>query len=168
MNFIAKLLTILHSDASNKQIAAGLCLGFLMGFSPLLSLQGLLLLLVAFTVRIQFGSFMLAWALFSLLALLLRGLALSVGESVLLHDGAQTLLQSFYSSQLIQLTWFNHTRVMGELTIALISLPLVAPLLYWLVAQYRQTAMVWLKKQPVVQFLKTFRLVQIFLPSKGI
>ena len=45
MNFLAKLIAILHSDASPRQITAGLCVGLLMAGSPTLSLQGLVLLL---------------------------------------------------------------------------------------------------------------------------
>ena len=96
MNFLAKLIAILHSDASSRQITAGLCAGLLMAFSPTLSVQGLLLLLVVVCIRINIGGFMVAWGLFALASLALRPLTLPLGEWLLTHQQLQLLWNGLY------------------------------------------------------------------------
>ena len=167
MNFLAKLIAILHSDASSRQITAGLCAGLLMAFSPTLSVQGLLILLLALFIRLNIGGFMVAWGLFALASLALRPLTLPLGEWLLTHQQLHSLWTGLYANTVMQLTWFNHTRVLGEFALALVSLPLLTPLFHYLINTYRDKAMIWLKKHPVVQFLKTLRLFQAMSGLQG-
>jgi uncharacterized protein (TIGR03546 family) len=166
MNFLTKLIGILNSDASTKQVTVGFCMGLFMGFSPVLSLQGLILLLLVMCLRINLGMFMLTWSVVALLSVLLRPLTLGLGEGLLNHAELIPLWQAIYSSNLVQLTFFNHTRVMGETATALALLPIATPLFYIGIKKYREHIMEWLQKQPIVKFLKSLNIFQA-ITSKG-
>lgn len=57
---------LLNSEDGENQLAAGLALGVILGFSPFLSLQTLIVLFLIFLFRIQMGAAFLS-AFFSML-----------------------------------------------------------------------------------------------------
>lgn len=167
MNVIVKLFSILHSNASPGQITAGFTLGVLLGFSPMLSLQAVVLLFLLCCFRINIPAFSLAWVISCIIALPLQGIAINIGEQLLSQPSIQPLWQAMYDITLLRLTFFNHTKVLGELVFAILCLPVLAPACYFIVTNYRNHIYQWLSRQPIVSALKAMRLFQLFNQSRG-
>jgi uncharacterized protein (TIGR03546 family) len=47
---------LLNSDTGTNQLASGLALGLVLGFSPFLSLQTLIVFIIVFFFRVQLGA----------------------------------------------------------------------------------------------------------------
>ena len=154
MGAIVKLLKALNSDASPWQLAWGFTLGMIMGLSPMLGLHTVILLFVVLFFRVNLSAFLLAWGLFSLLALPLGTLMAEIGESMLTQASLVPLWTQLYSSTLGQLTQFYHTLTLGSLVLALVISPFLLVASKLLIVQYREKLMVWVNKIKLVQFIK--------------
>tara|TARA_R110000868_G_scaffold81468_1_gene230596 strand:- start:777 stop:1280 length:504 start_codon:yes stop_codon:yes gene_type:complete len=154
MGAIAKLLKALNSDASPWQLAWGFTLGMIMGLTPMLGLHSLILLFVALFFRINLSAFLVAWALFSLLALALGSFMAGVGETLLSSANLIPLWTQLYSTTFGQLTQFYHTLTLGSLIVAILFSPILLVASKFLVLQYRGKVMVWVNKIKLVQFIK--------------
>lgn len=154
MGAIVKLLKALNSDASPWQLAWGFTLGMIMGLSPMLGLHTVILLFVVLFFRVNLSAFLLAWGLFSLLALPLGTLMADIGESLLTQASLVPLWTQLYSSTLGQLTQFYHTLTLGSLVLALVISPFLLVASKLLIVQYREKLMVWVNKIKLVQFIK--------------
>lgn len=154
MGAIVKLLKALNSDASPWQLAWGFTLGMIMGLSPMLGLHTVILLFVVLFFRVNLSAFLLAWGLFSLLALPLGTLMADIGESLLTQASLVPLWTQLYSSTLGQLTQFYHTLTLGSLVLALVISPFLLVVSKLLIVQYREKLMVWVNKIKLVQFIK--------------
>ena len=53
---IYNFIRLLHSETGTNQLAAGLAIGVVIGFSPILSLQGLIIFVILMLFRIQMGA----------------------------------------------------------------------------------------------------------------
>lgn len=84
MSFILKqifnFLKILNSELGTRQIAAGIAVGFVLGLSPILSIQSLVLFLCIFLFRIQAGAAFISAGFFALLTFLINPLFHYIGS----------------------------------------------------------------------------------------
>ncbi|MDT8318786.1 MAG: TIGR03546 family protein [bacterium] len=126
---VSNLIKILHSDASPAQVAGGVALGLIIGLTPLLNIHNLLVLFIILLIRINLGSAMLSFMLFSLIAYLLDPLYHQLGLMILKSPELQTLWTDLYNAPGMRLTRFNNSIVMGSLALSLI---LIIPV--WLAA----------------------------------
>lgn len=154
MGAIAKLLKALNSDASPWQLAWGFTLGMIMGLTPMLGLHSVILLFVVLFFRINLSAFLVAWALFSLLALALGSFMAGVGETILSSASLVPMWTQLYSTTVGQLSQFYHTLTLGSLIVAFIISPILLVASKFLVVQYRGKVMVWVNKIKLVQFIK--------------
>ena len=137
LTLLAKLLAALNSASSPRQIALALALGMLVGLTPTLSLHNLLILLLAFVIRVNLSAFFLAVAAFSGLGLLTAAPFAGLGETLLNNPELQTLWTSLYQVTLFKLSHLHHTLTLGSLVAAVILfLPMIA-LSQWLIVRYR-------------------------------
>jgi uncharacterized protein (TIGR03546 family) len=162
MGLLAKLLKALNSAASPWQLAFGFALGMMMGLTPLVGLHSVVLVFLVLFFRVNISSFIIAWSLFSAIALLLNALFSAVGESILLEPSLQSVWNSLYSSVVGQMTQFYHTTTMGSLLIALLLFPFMLMLSKKLIEQYRQRFMQWVNRLPVVHFIKSTGFYQFY------
>jgi uncharacterized protein (TIGR03546 family) len=162
MGMLAKLLKALNSDSSPWQLAFGFTLGMLMGITPLLGLHSLILLFVVLFFRVNISSFMVAWALFALIAVPLAVPMANLGESLLSQDNLQGVWRGLYSSAIGQLSQFYHTLTLGSLIVGLVFSPILLFLSKYLVLQYREKVMSWVNKLKLVQFLKGSRFYRLY------
>ncbi len=65
------LIKLLNSETGVNQIATGIAAGFVLGMSPTLSLQSLLIFLLILVFRVQAGAALLSAFFFKFLAFLL-------------------------------------------------------------------------------------------------
>jgi len=143
-------------------LAFGFTLGMLMGITPWLGLHSLVLLFVVLFFRINISSFMVAWALFALIAVPLAVPMATLGESLLSQDSLQGLWRAMYSTPFGHLTQFYHTLTLGSLMVGLAFSPILLFLSKYLVLQYREKVMSWVNKLKLVQFLKGSRFYRLY------
>lgn len=115
---------LLNSDTGTNQLAAGLAMGLVLGFSPMLSLQTLIAFVILFFFRIQIGAAFLSAFFFKFTAFLLDPVCDLIGRAVLETEGLRPIFVSLYNMPLVPLTRFNNSIVMGSGLIAfLLAIP---------------------------------------------
>lgn len=131
-------LKLLNSDTGTNQLAAGLSLGMVLGFSPFLSLQTFLVLLLCFFFRIQLGAAFLSAFFFKFVAFLMDPLADILGRVVLEAESLRPFFVTLYNMPIVPLTRFNNSIVMGS---GLIGFILAIPMYFVfksLILKYRR------------------------------
>ena len=122
---IARVLKVLNSETEPAQISLAVCVGMIVGLTPLFSLHNLFLVLAMLILRVNLSAFLLSWLLFSGLAFLLDPLFHRIGLAVLTADALQGLWTALYNTSLFLLSKFYNTVVMGSLLFsAVICVPL--------------------------------------------
>lgn len=137
---------MLNSETGTNQLAAGLALGLVMGFSPFLSIQTFFLFLLVFIFRIQMGATFIAAFFFKFAAFLLDPVTDIVGRKVLETESLRPLFVSMYNMPLVPLTRFNNSIVMGS---AVVGFALAIPAFFVfkaLVIKYRSTVVARFKQ----------------------
>ena len=130
-------LKLLNSDTGTNSLATGLALGLVLGFSPLLSLQTLLILILCFFFRVQLGAALLAAFFFKFVAFLFDPVTDLLGRTVLESSTLHHLFTDLYNIPLVPLTRFNNSIVMGS---GLIGFILALPMFFifrQLITKYR-------------------------------
>jgi uncharacterized protein (TIGR03546 family) len=128
---------LLNSDQGTGQIAAGMVCGMILGLSPVLSIQAILVFVAIFLFRVQAGAAFTTAALFKVIGFALAPLFDGVGGWALQLDALRPLYTEVYQAPLIPLTRFNHSVVMGS---GIVAVALAAPFYFLclhLVATYR-------------------------------
>ena len=112
---------LLNSDTGTNQLASGLALGIVLGFSPFFSLQTLLVLLLIFFFRIQMGAAFLSAFFFKLIAYLIDPATDILGRKILESASLRDLFISLYNMPILPLTRFNNSIVMGSAIVGFIA-----------------------------------------------
>ncbi len=130
---------LLNSETGTNQLASGLACGLILGFSPFLSIQTFLILILVFFFRIQMGAAFLAAFFFKFVAFLFDPAADQLGRAVLETPSLRPLFTEMYNMPLVPMTRFNNSIVMGSMIVGLI---LVIPAFFVfrsLILKYRVT-----------------------------
>ena len=118
MTFILKqvfgLLHLLNSETGENQIATGLALGLILGFSPWLSLQTLVLFGLVLIFRVQIGAMFISAFAFKFVAYLIDPWADILGRKFLEAPGLRSLFVELYNLPVVPLSRFNNSIVMGS------------------------------------------------------
>ena len=141
MGFILKqvfaFLKLLNSDTGTNQIAAGIACGFILGMTPSLSLQSLLVFLIIFFFRVQAGAAFLAAFFFKFIAYALDPVFHSIGSQVLELTSLQPLFTTLYNMPIVPLTRFNNSIVMGSGVVTILLSPVIYVVSLIVVRKYR-------------------------------
>lgn len=165
---LANLLKALNAETSPWQISLAAVLGMIMGFTPLASVHNLLVLLLAFILRINFSTFLLSFGFFTGFAYLLDPFFIRIGESLLLDPSLKDLWTELYNSDIWRLTHFNNTLTLGSLVASLaFSIPLFV-IGRWLIIKYRLHILTWVRKTRLVQMLKASEFFRIYQSVSGV
>lgn len=167
LTLLAKLLSILNSDATPAQLAIAITLAMLAGINGVFSFIGLIALFLLFVIRANISIFLALLAVFALLTLAFAPLLSMIGEAVLTNSGLTSLFTGLYNGYWFRLFQLNNTLVMGS---ALVSLVFVLPTFIVakaLVVKYRQAFMAFVNKFKVVQTLKASKFYQLYETVKG-
>ncbi len=128
---------LLHSENGTNQIAWGVALGFILGMTPALSLQSLLVFMLLFFFRVQIGAAFIAAFFFKFIAYLLDPVFHLIGQKVLTLNALQTVFTDLYNMPIIPFTRFNNTIVMGSGVLSILLVPLIFILTKILISKYR-------------------------------
>jgi uncharacterized protein (TIGR03546 family) len=131
------LIKLLNSETGTAQIAAGIAVGFILGMTPMMSLQAFIVLLILFIFRVQIGAAFLAAFFFKFVAYIFDPLFDSIGFAVLNMDALHSFFTALYNMPIVPFTRFNNTVVMGAFIITVILSPVVYVVSLKMVAQYR-------------------------------
>ena len=142
------LFRLLNSDTGTNQIAAGVACGLILGFAPMLSLQGLLVFLCMFLFRIQIGAALTSAVFFAMVAWLFDPVSHAVGAAILETAALQPLFTTLYNLPLLPLTRFYNSVVMGAGVISLLLAPLVFVGSKRLIMLYREKVVARFKTSP--------------------
>jgi uncharacterized protein (TIGR03546 family) len=154
LKILGKLIKVLQSGGSPRQIAWGFALGTFLGFTPLLSLHNLGIVFLICIFNVNISASLLGWLLCGILAFFLDPLFHAVGFGVLVQIGfLQPLWTDLYNAPIAPLTRFNNTVVMGSFVFSLVMFLPGYFLFKGFVHQYRTS---WEKK------VQKWKLIQIF------
>ena len=134
-----QFIHLLNSDKGHKSIAVGIACGFILGMTPNLSLQSILIFIGLFLFRIQIGAALLTAFFFAFIAWLLDPVFHYVGTQILEMESLQGLFTSLYNHPLLPMTRFYNTIVMGSGVVSFLLAPFVYLLSLQLVIKYRKT-----------------------------
>lgn len=161
LKMIRDFLKVLRAGQSPNQIAGGFALGSILGFSPMLTLQGVLVWLVILILNVNLSAALLALTVFSLGAYLLDPLFHSLGYAILVNIPAlRDFWTTLYNAPVAPLTRFNNTVVIGSFAAALV---LFFPVFYGMkrfVIAYRERVHAKVEKWKVFQMVKKSLLVR--------
>lgn len=130
-------LKLLHSDTGTLSLSLGVCCGFILGMTPTLSLQSLLIFLLLFFFRIQIGAAFVTAFFFKFIAFLLDPAFDSIGQWALEIPSMQSLYTSLYNMPIVPFTRFNNSIVMGSAVLTIILSPIVYLLSAFMIKKYR-------------------------------
>ncbi len=159
---ILKFFKALNSDVGPWQIAFAGAFALVIGLTPLWSLHNLIVLLLAFSLRVHLGTFFVFWGVFSLFAYLLDPWFHQTGLTLLTQPELLPTWQALYLNDFWQASRFNHTITLGSFVIAIVAFVPTAVIFRLSVNQYRASVMPWFDKLKVVQVLKGSRLFQLY------
>ncbi len=130
---------LLHSENGTKQIAWGLTLGVILGFSPFFSLQTFFVFLILFAFRVQIGAAFLSAFVFKFIAYLIDPAANLLGKWALEDQTLRPIWTMLYNMPIIPYTRFNNSIIIGSFLFAV----LLSPFFYFgfikLIQKYRTT-----------------------------
>ncbi len=121
---VFNFIKLLNSDRGTNQIASAIACGMILGFTPAFSLQTVLIVLIIFFFRIQFGAVLLTTAFFAILAYWLDPVFHQAGSWILERENLRPILTSLYHMPIVPMTRFYNSVVMGSGVVAfLLALP---------------------------------------------
>ena len=154
-----KIFKLLSSDIEPHQLSLGICLGMMVGLSPLLSLQTLLATVLMVILRANLSVFITSFGLMSLIAYLLDPLLAWAGQSILTLPNFEPLFTQMYNNGVWRFLNFNNTVAMGSLVIsALLFMPMFL-LSNWLIKKYRETIEKYWEKSAFYHYLMHSKLL---------
>ncbi len=155
---LVELVSLLHSDTGARSIAVGIACGFILGISPLLSIQGLIVILCLLIFNIQLGAAILSSFVFKLIFYILAPLAHSVGSRVLEAPQLRSIFTTLYETPIIPYLKFYNSINMGTLIIGILLFPIIYIISKYIIEKYRTTILAWLKSSPAWKYLKKSKL----------
>ncbi len=161
LKLVRDFIAILREGQTPAQIAGGFALGSVLGFSPMLTLQGVVIWLVVLVLDVNLSSVLVSITIFSLLAFLLDPLFHALGYALLVNVGVlQGIWTALYNAPIAPLTRFNNTVVPGSLAFAAVCFAPVYVGMKRFVVSYRTHVLGHLERWKVYRILKQSTLIQ--------
>jgi uncharacterized protein (TIGR03546 family) len=121
IGIIRSFFNVMREGQTPAQVAGGFALGSILGLSPMLTLQGLLVWLILLIIDVNLSAALLSLTLFSLVAYILDPLFHWLGYQLLVNvDAIRGIWTWMYNAPIAPLTRFNNTVVMGSFVAALV------------------------------------------------
>ena len=167
LTLLVKVIKALNSDYSPAQIALAVCLGMIVGFTPLGSSHNAIILLFVLMLRVNLGVFVVSLGLFSGLAYLVDPLSESFGFWLLHLTALEGLWTSLYQVSVWRLLGYNNSLVIGSFVVAMLLTPLVFLGTKVLVVQYREQVMTWVQKSRFSVWVRSGKVFSAYQRIQG-
>lgn len=164
---LLKLIKILNSDASPSAVSSAISLALFIGLTPITSPHNLVVLLIVLLFRVHLGTFVLASLGFKLLGLAFESGIEQLGLALLQNPGLESVWTSLYNTQLGRLSFFNYTTTFGGLFISCSAFVPLWLINIYLIKQYREHILTWMKQNKLLQILKGTALIRLYNNSTG-
>lgn len=163
LKFLKKIITILHSEISPRQIAAGFALGAFMGLPPSNFVNYVVVFFFIMMLKVNVASAFLGAGVFALISVLTDPLADWLGYLLLVDF---KFLKSFwtwlYNIPIVPFTRFNNTIMMGSFAIAvLIFIPSIV-LVEKFVIYYRGHLQQKVEKWKIIKLFKLSKIYSLY------
>ena len=123
LKIIMKFFKVLGSETAPAALAAAVTLGLLLGFNPLLSIQGFLIITILVFFRVNLAAFLFSWALFKVLFILCYTPIEAMGAGVLESEGLRSILTGLYHSVFYYTGFSNSLHMGGILLSSILCVP---------------------------------------------
>ncbi|WP_370980986.1 TIGR03546 family protein [Agaribacterium sp. ZY112] len=154
MGQLLKLFKLLNADVSPTQIAAGIAMGMVLGFTPLFSLHNILTLFLICLLRINISAVLVSMVVCSGLAYLLDSVFLNIGEGLLHNESLNGTWTAMYQSEIWRLAHFNHTLVLGSVVFSILAFLPCLLISRFIIVKYRERILAWVMKTHLVKAIK--------------
>ncbi len=155
-----KFFKLLNSDTGSRQIAAGIALGIILGFSPVISIQSLLVIIIIVIFKVQIGAAFVAAFFSKFLVIILNPVFHFLGSIVLENQPLQPLFRHLYNLPLLPLTRFYNSLVMGAGVLGILIAPVSFFVSLYLIENYRHYIVAKFEKTYFWKFWKTTKFYQ--------
>ncbi|HDP25194.1 MAG TPA: TIGR03546 family protein [Deltaproteobacteria bacterium] len=162
IRLIARVLRVLNSEAAPSQISLALCFSLIAGFTPLMSMHNVVVLLLVLLIRVNLASFLLGLVAFSGIAYLLDPLFHLAGLALLTATPLEGLWTTLYNTALFRIARLNNTLVLGSLVISLVLFLPAYFLFNTAVVRYRGTVLAWVRTTRIAQIIKLSKLYKTY------
>ncbi len=163
IKFIGKIIAILNSEESPKQLGAGFALGAWIGLMPIAGLMPTLFTLGSFLINVNLGILAFAVIIFKALAYLVDPVANQLGFALLTKTPSLVpLWTKLYNLPVVPYTRFNNTIVLGSFVIGFILLVPNYFLGKWLVHTYRTRFRDKVQQFKIMKFFKASSIYQYY------
>ncbi|MCX7984406.1 MAG: TIGR03546 family protein [Bacteroidetes bacterium] len=164
LKLLSNFLRIMREGQTPAQIAGGFALGAIVGFSPMLTLQGVVVWFIILILNVNLSAAVLGFTVCSIIAYIFDPLFHYIGYFVLVEiDALRSLWTTLYNAPLAPLTRFNNTVVMGSFLCAiLLSVPIYFGMREFVIL-YRKTLAATVDKWRIVQIMKTSTLYKWYI-----
>lgn len=163
LKLVRNFIKILREGQTPAQIAGGFAAGSLVGLSPFLTLQGILIWLIIFIIDINLSAAILSFTLFSIVAFIFDPFFHWLGYQLLTQIGfLKDFWTTLYNAPVAPLTRFNNTVVMGSLVSGFILFFPVYIGMKKFVVEYREHIGSKVEKLKIYQTLKKSSLIRLY------
>lgn len=154
-NFLAKLISVLHSGDDPRYIAAGFALGSIIGITPFFSLHNLLIFCLIFLLDVSFSAATFGIFFFGLFAFFCDPIFHNIGYYFLVKvDALKPFWTYLYNVPIAPLTRFYNTVVLGSLITSLITFIPIYFGFKWFVRFYQDNLADKVEKWKVMKVIK--------------
>ena len=168
LSLLKKFLKILAEGQTPKQIAFGFALGSIIGLSPMITLQGLLIWLLILILNVNISAALVAVTIFKIIAFIFDPLFHSFGFMILTLASLNDLYTMLYNIPIAPLTRFNNTIVIGSFISAVILFPLVYFGMKIFVIKYREILHEKFKKWKIYKIIKQSSIFRFYDKVKSL
>ena len=162
LKMVMKLIGILNKDASPREIAGGMALGFIAGLTPLMSLHNLIVLFLLIVLRVNITAAIFSMGIFSGIAYLSDPLSNRIGYYLLTLPALNGMWTTLYNTPVINWSRFNNTLTLGSLILSLVLFYPVLVFLRWAVVRYREKIMPLIFKWRIITLMKGSSLYNLY------
>ncbi len=162
-NILKSFIGIFREGQTPAQVAGGFALGSLIGFSPMLTLQGVAIWAVILVLDVNIAAALLAMTLCKLVAYLIDPVFHALGYYLLVNVGfLHGFWTGLYNAPIAPLTRFYNTVVMGSFVFAALCFVPIYIGMKRAVVAYRTHVSAHLKKWKVYQALDKSKFVNTY------
>jgi len=151
---IFNLIRILNSETGAGQIALGISLGFILGLSPWVSLQGIVIFLLIIIFRLQATAALTSAFFFSFIAYVFDPIIHKLGRYVLKLDSLESTWTLLYNAPILPYTQFNNSIVMGGAVLGILLSPIIYLISYSLIKKYQDVIVARFRETKVWKIIK--------------